>query len=308
MRKIILTSTLILAAFCANATSQNNSTKSPQKTQQAKKIKPKKKKKSQTQSTVVSNGIPRLNSKSAIVITADNNHVYINKNSDQVLPIASITKLMTAMVVLDSKVNLDDYVSISSEDVDNLRNTTSRLRVGMQLRRRDLLLLALMSSENRAASAIARTTFVGGMKPFIAQMNAKSKSLGMKNTKFFDPTGLTVNNQSTASDLAKMVKAAYQYDLIREDSTTKAADVMLSKNYTHRYVNSDSLVRGDNMKIEVSKTGFINEAGHCLVLYSLVANKPVIMVFLNSPGRSGRFSDALASRSYISRTSNPNLS
>lgn len=302
MRKIILTSTLILTAFLANAVNQNVSTKPSQKTQQSKKVKQKKHKKSQAQSSVNSHGVPRLNSKAAIVVTADNNHIYVNKNSEQVLPIASITKLMTAMVVLDSKVNLDDYVSITSEDVDNLRNTTSRLRVGMQLRRRDLLLLALMSSENRAASAVARTTFVGGMKPFIAQMNAKSKALGMNNTKFYDPTGLTVNNQSTASDLAKMVKAAYQYDLIREDTTTKAADVMLSQRYTHRYVNSDSLVRGDNMKIEVSKTGFINEAGHCLVLYSLVANKPVIMVFLNSPGKSGRFSDALAMRSYISRT------
>lgn len=250
-------------------------------------------------SATKSTGVPKLHSYSAYSVDANTNQIIINKNSDAVLPIASITKIMTAMVLLDSKANLDDYVEITSDDVDTLRNTFSRLKVGMQLRRRDLLLLALMSSENRAAHAIARTAYPGGLKEFINRMNAKAKSLGMTNTKFFDPTGLTVENKSTATDLAKMVKAAYQYDLIREDSTTKAADVMLSPRYTHRYVNSDALVRGDNLRIELSKTGFINEAGHCLVLYTLVGQRPVIMVFLNSQGKSGRFVDALAVKRYV---------
>lgn len=245
------------------------------------------------------NGQPKLYSYSAYAVDANTDAELVSKNPNVQLSIASITKLMTAMVMLDSHADLDEYVTISQDDVDTLRNTFSRLRVGMQLRRRDLLLLALMSSENRAASAIARTAYPGGMKEFVARMNAKAKSLGMAHTQFYDPTGLTAENKSTASDLAKMVRAAYQYDLIREDTTTKAADVMLSPRYVHRYVNSDALVRGDSFQIELSKTGFINEAGHCLVLYSVVGNRPVIMVFLNSSGKSGRLVDAMAVKRYV---------
>jgi D-alanyl-D-alanine endopeptidase (penicillin-binding protein 7) len=202
--------------------------------------------------------------------------------------------------MLDSGANLDDYIEISEDDVDHLRNTYSRLKVGMQLRRRDLLLLALMSSENRAAFAIARTAYPGGINEFIRRMNAKAKALGMTNTQFFDPTGLTAQNKSTATDLAKMVKAAYGYELIREDTTTKGADVMLSSRYTHHYLNSDALVRTSKFQIEVSKTGFINEAGHCLVLYAMVDNRPIAMVFLNS-SKSGRLVDAMAVKAYIDR-------
>ena len=171
----------------------------------------------------------------------------------------------------------------------------------MQLRRRDLLLLALMSSENRAANSIARTAYPGGMKEFLQKMNAKARSLGMNNTQFYDPTGLTVNNKSTATDLSKMVQAAFKYELIREDTTTKSADVMLSPRYIHRYVNSDALVRGNSFQIELSKTGFINEAGHCLVLYAIVDNRPIVMVFLNSSGKSGRLIDAMTIKSYVDR-------
>lgn len=247
------------------------------------------------------NRSPKLYSYSAFAIDAANSQVIVSKNPDVVLPIASITKLMTAMVVLDSKANLDDYVAISQDDVDTLRNTFSRLKVGMELRRRDLLLLALMSSENRAASAIARTAYAGGMKEFITRMNAKAKSLGMTQTKFLDPTGLTVENTSTATDLAKMVQAAFKYDLIREDTTTKGADVMLSPRYVHHYVNSDALVRGDSFQIELSKTGFINEAGHCLVLYAIVDHRPIVMIFLNSSGKSGRLVDAMTVKGYVDR-------
>lgn len=242
---------------------------------------------------------PKLYSYSALALDAKTNKILVSKNPNVKLPIASITKLMTAIVVLDSHVDLDDYVSISSSDVDTLRNTYSRLRIGMQLRRRDLLLLALMSSENRAAHALGRTTFPGGTSAFIKKMNQTAKTLGMVNTVFYDPTGLTNANRSTAEDLSRMVEAAYSYDLIREDTTTKSANVILGSNYTHRYINSDALVRSDTFPIEVSKTGFINEAGHCLVLYSIVSGEPIIMVFLNSNGKGGRLVDAIAVKNYV---------
>lgn len=243
---------------------------------------------------------PRLYSYSAIALDAKTGEIFISKNPNTKLPIASITKLMTAMVFLDSGVNLDDYVTITDSDIDTLRNTYSRLKVGMQFRRRDLLLLALMSSENRAAHALARTTYKGGLPVFIHKMNEKAKSLKMTNTQFYDPTGLTNQNQSTVTDLSKMVQAAYTYDDIRKDTTTKDASVMFGPKYIHRYINSDVLVRGgDKIQIELSKTGFINEAGHCLALYSIIDNKPVVMVFLNSTGKSGRILDAMTVKNYV---------
>ncbi len=244
---------------------------------------------------------PKLYSYSALAIDVKTGEIFVSKNPDDPLPIASITKLMTAMVVLDSGVDLDGYVAISSADIDDLRNTYSRLRVGVQFRRRDLMLLALMSSENRAAAALARTTFAGGTSQFIRKMNEKALALGMEDTRFYDPTGLVTDNRSTSLDLAKMVKAAYSYDAIRQDTTTKAADVSLGRNYIHRYINSDSLVRGDNIDIELSKTGFINEAGHCLALYTTINGRSVVMVFLNSAGKSGRVIDAISVSKYIGK-------
>lgn len=242
---------------------------------------------------------PRLYSYSALAMDAASGKILISKRPDTKLPIASITKLMTAMVTLDAENDLDEYVTIANSDIDTLRNTFSRLRVGMQFRRRDLLLLALMSSENRAAHALARTSYPGGLATFISKMNQKAKKLGMDNTQFYDPTGLTVANQSTAEDLSKMVQAAFEYDLIRRDTTTKDADVMLGRNYIHRYMNSDALVRTNKFQITLSKTGFINEAGHCLVLYCIVNNRPIVMVFLNSSGKGGRLMDALTVKNYI---------
>ena len=246
---------------------------------------------------------PRLYSYAALAVDAGSGQILVSKNPNARLPIASISKLMTAIVMLDSGANLDEYVSISADDVDTLRNTSSRLKVGMVLKRRDLLLLALMSSENRAAFALGRTAYPGGIKVFIQKMNEKSKSLGMLHTQFYDPTGLTTSNQSTAQDLAKMVQAAFTYDPIREATTTKGADVQLGKNYVHHYVNSDALVRSGSLQIALSKTGFINEAGHCLVLYSIVNKQPIIMVFLNSVGKSGRLLDAIAVKNYVNRIS-----
>jgi D-alanyl-D-alanine endopeptidase (penicillin-binding protein 7) len=260
-----------------------------------------KKASSSSQPTSATNRTPKLYSYSAYALDANTNQVVLSKNPEVSLSIASITKLMTAMVMLDAGRDLNEYITITQDDVDNLKNTSSRLKVGMQLRRRDLLLLALMSSENRAANSIARTAYPGGMKEFLQKMNAKARSLGMNNTQFYDPTGLTVNNKSTAIDLSKMVQAAFKYELIREDTTTKSADVMLSPRYVHRYVNSDALVRGNSFQIELSKTGFINEAGHCLVLYAMVDNRPIVMVFLNSAGKSGRLIDAMTVKSYVDR-------
>ena len=246
---------------------------------------------------------PRLYSYSALAVDANTGEILVSKNPHTKLPIASISKLMTAMVLLDSNANLDEFIAISSDDIDTLRNTSSRLQVGMQLKRRDLLLLALMSSENRAAFSLGRTAYPGGIKVFIKKMNEKALSLGMNHTQFHDPTGLNNSNQSTAEDLAKMVQAAFGYDLIRAYTTTKGADVQLGRNYIHHYINSDALVRGGKLQIALSKTGFINEAGHCLVLYSLVGKQPIIMVFLNSSGKSGRLLDAIEVKKYVQKTS-----
>lgn len=242
---------------------------------------------------------PRLYSYSALAVDASTGQILVSKNPHTRLPIASISKLMTAMVLLDSGADLEEYITITQDDIDTLKNTSSRLRVGMQLKRGDLLLLALMSSENRAAHALARTAYPGGTSVFIKKMNEKCEALGMTHTQFYDPTGLTKSNQSTAEDLAKMVQAAFGYAQIREDTTTKGADVQLGKNYVHHYLNSDALVRAGNLQIAVSKTGFINEAGHCLVLYSIVGKQPIIMVFLNSVGKSGRLIDAIAVKNYV---------
>lgn len=279
-----------------NAVAPNNNTKIP-----AKKKKVKAKAKKRFMPNTISNSQPKLYSYAAYAMDAKTGEAILTKNPDTQLPIASITKLMTAMVLLDSGDDLNEYITINEADVDHLRNTFSRLRIGMQLRRKDLLLLALMSSENRASFALARTAYPGGIREFLISMNKKAKALGMTNTQFYDPTGLTVQNKSTATDLAKMVQAAFSYDLIREDTTTKGADVMLSTRYTHHYINSDALVRTSSFQIELSKTGFINEAGHCLVLYSIIDNRPIVMVFLNSSGKSGRLVDAIAVKNYIDK-------
>lgn len=244
---------------------------------------------------------PKLYSSSALVMDVKTGQILVSKNPNAQLPIASISKLMMAMILLDSNADLDQYVTISQQDVDNIKHTYSRLQVGTQLRRRDLLLLALMSSENRAAHALGRTAYPGGIKPFISKMNEKARSLGMNNTHFYEPTGLNDENKSTALDVSKMVQAAFAYNIIREDTTTKGADVELRQNYIHHYMNSDALVRNSNLQIELSKTGFINEAGHCLAIYSIVNSRPVIMVFLNSTSKNGRLLDAIAVRNYLDK-------
>ncbi|UCV04661.1 D-alanyl-D-alanine endopeptidase [Dechloromonas denitrificans] len=231
-----------------------------------------------------------LYSASALVIDQNTGQALLEKQSDAVLPIASISKLMTAMVVLDAKLDLHDLITIGSEDVDGLKGTRSRLPVGTTMTRETAMLLALMSSENRAANALGRH-YPGGLPAFVHAMNKKAQSLGMYNSRFEEPTGLSSNNVSTAHDLARMVAAAARYPEIRAASTTAEAKVELNGRITD-FHNTNALVRSDNWEIGVSKTGYISEAGRCLVMQARVADKPVVIVLLDSVGKMTRVGDA----------------
>ena len=231
-----------------------------------------------------------VQSGSALVIEQGGGDPLFQKNANLVVPIASITKVMTAMVVLDSAPNLQAPITVSDDDVDYLRGSRSRLQVGSVVTRETALLLALMSSENRAANALARH-YPGGMPAFLVAMNRKAQALGMTNTRFEDPTGLTSNNVSTAYDLAKMVGAAHRYPLIREFSTTSDAKVEVSGRELD-YRNTNQLVKSSTWDIGLSKTGYIHEAGKCLVMQARVADKPVVIVLLDSSGKLTRVGDA----------------
>jgi D-alanyl-D-alanine endopeptidase (penicillin-binding protein 7) len=231
-----------------------------------------------------------VQSSAALVIEQGGGDPLFQKNANTVVPIASITKVMTAMVVLDSAPNLQGAITVTDEDVDYLRGSRSRLQVGSVITRETALLLALMSSENRAANSLARH-YPGGLSAFIAAMNRKAQSLGMTNSRFEDPTGLTSNNVSTAYDLAKMVGAAHRYPLIREFSTTSDARVEVSGRDID-FRNTNQLVKSSTWDIGLSKTGYIHEAGKCLVMQARVADKPVVIVLLDSSGKMTRIGDA----------------
>ena len=236
----------------------------------------------------------KLRSAAALVLELGDGQLLYAKNTDAVMPIASITKLMTAIVVLDSGLPLDEPINIEGADVDTLKGTRSRLKVGMTLSRYELLKLALMASENRAAAALARS-FPGGMHAFVPAMNQKARDLGMQDTHFLDATGLNPGNVSTAQDLAIMVNAGYQYPLIREFTTSDTHRIALSGRRYHRMVafrNSNGLVRSRQWDIGLSKTGYISEAGRCLVMQATIAAKPVIIVLLDSWGKLSRVGDA----------------
>ncbi len=232
----------------------------------------------------------KLHSSAAMVLDQSTGAVLFEKNAGAVLPIASITKLMTAMVVLDAQPDLNEVLAIDDDDVDTLKGTHSRLRVGTQLSREDMLRLALMSSENRASSALSRH-FPGGRPAFVAAMNRKAHMLGLQDTYFADPTGLTAANVSSARDLVRMVSAAQQYPLIRQFSTSTEYEVPIAGR-TQVFRNTNSLVRSSSWEIGLSKTGFINEAGRCLVMQAWLANKPTIIVLLDSLGKMTRLGDA----------------
>jgi len=231
-----------------------------------------------------------LYSASVLVIDQSNGHVMLEKQPDMVVPIASISKLMTAMVVLDARLDLQEVIAIGDEDVDSLKGTRSRLPVGTTMTREAAMLLALMSSENRAAHALGRH-YPGGMPAFVQAMNRKAQALGMYNSRFEEPTGLSSNNVSTAHDLARMVAAAARYPEIRHFSTTAEAKIEL-KGRVREFRNTNALVRNDNWEIGVSKTGYISEAGRCLVMQARVADKPVVIVLLDSQGKMTRVGDA----------------
>ncbi len=238
-----------------------------------------------------------LKSSVALVMDQDTNEVVFAKNSEAVLPIASLTKLMTAMVMVEAKLPLEDQITVTSEDVDTEKNSSSRLAVGVTLTRGELLHLALMSSENRAAHALGRT-YPGGLSAFVMAMNVKARSLGMADTKYVDPTGLNSGNQSSAKDLASLVKAAYQQPLIRELSTSHEYAVRVGRREV-QFHNTNSLVRNPAWDIGLQKTGYIVEAGRCLVMQAKMAGRKFIMVFLDSSGKYSRQADAERVRRWI---------
>ena len=242
-----------------------------------------------------------LYSASALVIDQETGHALLEKQSGVVVPIASISKLMTAMVVLDAKLEMDEPITISEDDVDDLKGTRSRLPVGTTMSRETAMLLALMSSENRAANALGRH-YPGGLTAFVKAMNRKAHALGMLNSSFEEPTGLSSNNVSTAHDLARMVAAAARYPEIRQFSTTGEARVEI-KGRMLDFRNTNALVRSDNWEIGVSKTGYISEAGRCLVMQARVADKPVVIVLLDSAGKMTRVGDAMRIKRWMESAS-----
>lgn len=241
-------------------------------------------------STDVDPGRLAIHSSSALVIDQTTGQAVIEKQPDSVVPIASITKLMTAMVVLDAGLDLHEVIAISDDDVDGLKGTRSRLPVGTTMTRETAMLLALMSSENRAANALGRH-YPGGLSAFVQAMNRKAASLGMYSSRFEEPTGLSSNNVSTAHDLARMVTAAARYPEIRHYSTTAEARVEI-KGRVRDFGNTNALVRSDTWEIGISKTGYISEAGRCLVMQAHVAGRPVVIVLLDSNGKMTRVGDA----------------
>ncbi len=235
----------------------------------------------------------KLASANVLVLDAADNSPIYSKAAHEVTPIASLTKLMTAIVTLDAGLPMDEMIEIDTGDFDYLKGTRSRLRMGAELSRREMLRLALMASENRAASSLSRH-YPGGAPAFIAAMNAKALALGMTHTHFSDPTGLTAENVSTASDLATLVSTAAQYPLIREFSTTESYYVEVpSTGQVLGFNNTNGLVKNSDWDIQLSKTGFIREAGKCLVMLATISSRPVVIVLLDSLGRYTRVADAM---------------
>ncbi|MFL6611913.1 MAG: D-alanyl-D-alanine endopeptidase, partial [Pseudomonas sp.] len=222
-----------------------------------------------------------------------------SSNPDVVVPIASVTKLMTGLIVLDAKQNLDEYISMTITNTPEMKGVFSRVKLNSELSRRDTLLIALMSSENRAAASLAHH-YPGGYAAFIAAMNAKAKALGMTSTHYVEPTGLSIHNVSTARDLTKLLMAARKYPLLSELSTTKEKTVTFRKPvYSLGFRNTDHLVHKANWDIQLTKTGFTNEAGHCLVLLTKMGNRPMALVILDAFGKYTHFADASRIRSWV---------
>jgi len=246
-----------------------------------------------------------LRSNVALVIDQASSQVLFEKNSSVALPIASVTKLMTSLVVVEARQNMEEILTVSDDDVDRQKHSSSRLRVGAQLSRDDMLHIALMSSENRAASALGRN-YPGGLPAFVAAMNAKARSLGMMDTHYVDSTGLSSNNVASARDLAKLVVAAYNYPIIRQYSTD-AKYMVEPSGHALQYASSNRLVASKDWDIGLQKTGYINEAGHCLVMLTKIEGRSVVMVFLDSKGKLSHVGDAARMRKWLSEQGPQNL-
>jgi D-alanyl-D-alanine endopeptidase (penicillin-binding protein 7) len=246
-------------------------------------------------------GQPNVQSTGVLVFDPATGQTLFSRNANQAAPIASITKLMTAMVVLDAKLPMDEPIELTTEDIDLLKNTHSRLPIGNHFRRDDLMRLALMASDNRAASALGRN-YPGGLTAFVVAMNDKATALGLTQTHYVDSSGLSPGNVSSPTDLGKLVAAAATYPIITEYSTTGAVNVTLPDSKRKlNFVNTNALVRNSDWKIGLSKTGYINEAGKCLVMHAMVANQPVVIVLLDSWGRLTRIADANRIRKWLEK-------
>ena len=240
---------------------------------------------------------PELRSRAFLVIDQRSGEVLLERNAGRVAPIASITKLMTAMVTLDGRQSLKQKVTISRLDVDTLRHSRSRLPVGTRLSRGELLRLALMSSENRAASALARS-YPGGTRAFVKEMNRKARALGLHNTHFAESTGLSAGNVSSPRDLARLATVAAKYPLIRTYSTEGSHAVTIAGR-SRTFRNTNALVRDPDWEISLSKTGYIREAGRCLVMQTWLRARPVMVVLMDSFGRHTRTADARRLRDWL---------
>ncbi|MDZ4283178.1 MAG: D-alanyl-D-alanine endopeptidase [Hydrogenophaga sp.] len=238
-----------------------------------------------------------LNSSVALVIDQETNEVLFSKNDAAVLPIASLTKLMTGLVIADANLDMNELITITQDDVDTHKGSSSRLAVGSTLSRGEMMHLALMSSENRAANALGRT-YPGGLSEFVRLMNSKAKQLGMTDTRYVEPTGLSSLNQSSARDLATLVSVAHDRPILRSLSTSPGHEVELGRRTLH-YNNSNRLIKNPDWDIGLQKTGYISEAGRCLVMQAKVAGRQLIMVFLDSTGKLSRLQDAERVRRWV---------
>ena len=246
-----------------------------------------------------------LKSSVALVLDRNTNEVLFSKNAQAVLPIASITKLMTSIVVFEREQDLDEVLTVTQDDVDTEKQSGSRLAVGSRLTRREMLHLALMSSENRAAHALGRN-FPGGLGAFVDSMNQRARELGMHDTRFVEPTGLSSKNQSSAHDLAILVRASHEHELLRQFSVMPEAKVAVGRQQL-QFRNTNGLVRGGTWEIALQKTGYIAEAGRCVVMQATLAGRELIMVLLDSAGRAARIGDAERLRKWITETAAPGI-
>jgi D-alanyl-D-alanine endopeptidase (penicillin-binding protein 7) len=240
-----------------------------------------------------------LSSSVALVVDQETNQVLFSKNDSAVLPIASLTKLMTGLVIVDAGLDMNEPITITADDIDTMKGSRSRLAVGTTLTRGELMHLSLMSSENRAAHALGRT-FPGGMRDFVRRMNAKADELGMQDTRYVEPTGLSSDNRSSARDLATLVAASSERPVLRDLSTSPGYEVDVGRRTLH-FNNSNRLVKNPDWDIGLQKTGYISEAGRCLVMQARVAGRDLIMVFLDATGKIGRLQDAERVRRWVEK-------